>query len=69
MPSIRYDEDQRTANAEAKDHPGNADAYDVSLVLPSRTSPLAGRTIVFLGSSVTVGALSMGLACADYLAR
>lgn len=69
MSAIRYDEDQRKANTKAKDHPGNADAYDVSLVLPSRTSSLAGRTIVFLGSSVTVGALSMGQACADYLAR
>lgn len=69
MTTITYDENQRKTNDHAKGHPGNADCYDVSLVQPDRTSPLRGKTIVFLGSSVTVGALSMGQACADYLAR
>lgn len=69
MSTITYDERQREANDHAKGHPGNADCYDVSLVEPDRTSPLRGKAIAFLGSSVTVGALSLGQACADYLAR
>lgn len=69
MTALSYDEDQRKTNDHAKGLPGNADCYDVSLVLPDRAHPLRGRSIVFLGSSVTVGALSMGQACADFLAR
>ena len=69
MGHLVYDEKQREANEHARDLPGNADCYDVSIVLPDRTSPLFGKTVIFLGSSVTVGALSMGQACADYLAR
>ena len=69
MFTLAFDEKQREANEHAKACPGNADRYDVSLVLPDRTSPLFGKTVIFLGSSVTVGALSMGQACADYLAR
>ena len=66
---ITYDEKQCKANAEAADHPGNALCYDVSAVAPDRTSPLRGKAIAFLGSSVTVGCFSLGQACADYLAR
>lgn len=66
---ISYDEKQRAANDEAAGHPGNAACYDVSVVEPDRTSPLRGKAIAFLGSSVTVGAFSLGQACADYLAR
>lgn len=66
---LSFDVKQRDANEHAKACQGNADCYDVSLVLPDRTSALRGKTVVFLGSSVTVGALSMGQACADYLAR
>jgi lysophospholipase L1-like esterase len=69
MDAYAYDEWQRKANEEVKDHPGNADAYDVSLVIPDRQHPLRGKSVVFLGSSVTVGAFSRGQACADYLAR
>lgn len=69
MDAYAYDEWQRKANEEVKDHPGNADAYDVSLVIPDRQHPLRGKSVVFLGSSVTVGAFSCGQACADYLAR
>lgn len=69
MDTISYDEWQRKANDAAKDHPGNAGSFDVSLVLPDRTHPLRGKSVVFLGSSVTVGAFSCGQACADYLAR
>ena len=66
---ISYDEGQRRANERAADHPGNATCYDVSLVEPDRTHALRGKAIAFLGSSVTVGAFSLGQACADYLAR
>ncbi len=66
---VTYDEKQRKANDEAVGHPGNAPRYDVSLVQPDRTSPLRGKAVAFLGSSVTVGAFSLGQACADYLAR
>ena len=69
MDAYAYDEWQRKANEEVEDHPGNADAYDVSLVIPDRQHPLRGKSVVFLGSSVTVGAFSCGQACADYLAR
>ena len=67
MQSLSFNEKQREANKEAKALPGNADIYDVSLVLTDKTSPLFGKTIIFLGSSVTVGALSFGQACADFL--
>lgn len=67
--SSGYDEHQRMDNDRARDHPGNAGRYDVSIVAPDRTSPLRGKAIAFLGSSVTVGALSLGQACADFLAR
>ena len=69
MADVAYDEPQRRANDKAKDHPGNAVCYDVSIVAPDRAHPLRGKAIAFLGSSVTVGALSMGQACADFLAR
>ena len=69
MWSIAFDESQCRANTKAKAHPGNDDRYDVSAVLPDHESPLRGKTIIFLGSSVTVGAFSFGQACADYLAR
>jgi lysophospholipase L1-like esterase len=64
-----YDKDQCRANEEARRCAGNDDKYDVSLVLPERDHPLRGKAVIFLGSSVTVGALSMGQACADFLAR
>lgn len=69
MTTGAYDEPQREANDEAAGHPGNAAGYDVSIMAPNRKSPLRGKAIAFLGSSVTVGAFSMGQACADYLAR
>ena len=69
MAGITYDEKQREANEDAWNHPGNAAAYDVSVVAPDRTHPLRGKAVAFLGSSVTVGCFSLGQACADYLAR
>lgn len=67
MHEIAYDEKQREANEAAKALEGNSDLDDVSLVLTDKTSPLYGKTIIFLGSSVTVGALSFCQACADFL--
>ena len=69
MKPIAYDEKQRLANEDARSHPGNDDRYDVSLVLADKGSPLFGKTIIFLGSSVTVGAFSLGQACPDFLAH
>lgn len=34
---------------------GNAEKYDVKNVLPLENSPLNGKNILFLGSSVTYG--------------
>lgn len=41
-----------------KKHPGNADAYDISRAVPDTSSPLKGKNIIWLGSSVTFGAAS-----------
>ncbi len=49
--------------------PGNGDAYDLEQVKPSSDITLSGKTIVFLGSSVTYGAASQGISFADYLER
>ncbi len=38
------------------DAPGNAAAYDVDNLEKHEASPLSGKTILFLGSSVTDGA-------------
>ena len=43
MKAIVYDEKQRKANEAAAALPGNADIYDVSLVLTDKTSPLYAR--------------------------
>ncbi len=42
------------------DAPGNGAAYDVENLEPRNDSPLAGKTVVFLGSSVTYGAAAEG---------
>lgn len=42
------------------DAPGNAAAYDVDKLEKHEESPLAGKTILFLGSSVTDGAAAEG---------
>lgn len=47
--------------------PGNSAEYALSGVEPLVDSPLAGKTIVFLGSSVTYGASSKGVSFADYI--
>ena len=47
--------------------PGNADQYAVSQVQPSGDETLKGKTVIFLGSSVTYGAASLGESFADDL--
>ena len=42
------------------DAPGNDNAYDISNLQMHETSPLKGKTILFLGSSVTYGAAAEG---------
>ena len=47
--------------------PGNAEEYHLENVQPCAESPLRGKTICFLGSSVTFGAASLGVSMADYI--
>ncbi len=47
--------------------PGNAAEYDVSTVTPKADSPLKGKTIIFLGSSVTEGYGACGSSFVEYL--
>ena len=47
--------------------PGNADPYNVTHTQQLENSPLEGKTIVFLGSSVTYGAAAKGVSFADYI--
>ncbi|MCD7807487.1 MAG: SGNH/GDSL hydrolase family protein [Lachnospiraceae bacterium] len=47
--------------------PGNAAAYSPETVEQVQGSVLEGKTILFLGSSVTYGASSKGVSFADYL--
>ena len=47
--------------------PGNADRYAVSQVKPSGDETLKGKTVIFLGSSVTYGAASLSESFADDL--
>lgn len=47
--------------------PGNAEKYHIENIEPLENSPLAGKRILFLGSSVTNGSASMGMSMADYI--
>lgn len=47
--------------------PGNAQQYDLKQVTSVESSPLDGKCIAFLGSSVTYGASSKGVSFADYI--
>ncbi len=55
-----------------KDHtpslPGNAPAYDFSGIVPLENSPLKGKNVCVLGSSVVFGAASQQNAVGEYLA-
>lgn len=53
---------------EITEHPGNAEAYDFSYIEPLQASPLAGKRICVLGSSVAYGSASLGSAVGEYLA-
>lgn len=55
--------DLKTANL-----PGNDLQYSPEEVQPVEDSPLSGKHILFLGSSVTYGAASKGVSFADYIA-
>lgn len=48
---------------------GNLGPYSLSQLSPRSDSPLRGKRIFFLGSSVTQGMRSRGLSFVDYLAR
>lgn len=52
-----------------KNAPGNAEQYHLEHVEPLADSPLAGKQLLFLGSSVTDGAASLGTSMADYIAK
>ncbi len=48
---------------------GNKEEYSVSSVSPDQNSPLKGKTIIFLGSSVTYGSAASGESFVDYLEK
>lgn len=52
-----------------KNKPGNAEAYSLSEVAESFDSPLRGKTVIFLGSSVTEGSGACGTSFVEYLAK
>jgi lysophospholipase L1-like esterase len=49
--------------------PGNGPQYALGRVKPLAESPLRGKRILFLGSSVTFGAASLGVSFVEQLAR
>lgn len=52
-----------------KEEPGNAESYNLENIKAKSDSPLKGKNILFLGSSVTVGASSFGISFADYIGK
>ena len=46
---------------------GNASEYHLENITPQESSPLRGKRLLFLGSSVTYGAASMGVSMVDYI--
>ena len=49
--------------------PGNAEEYSLEHVEQKKDSPLRGKRILFLGSSVTYGEAANGTSFADYLGK
>ncbi|NLU52881.1 MAG: SGNH/GDSL hydrolase family protein [Clostridiaceae bacterium] len=49
--------------------PGNASQYHIKNVDELPESPLKGKTIIFLGSSVTYGSASLGTSFTDYIGK
>lgn len=56
-------------NIKTARHPGNSREYDLKKVEEKTESPLKGKNIVFLGSSVTYGASSQGVSFVDYMGK
>ena len=48
--------------------PGNAEQYHPEQLSEKADSPLKGKHMIFLGSSVTYGSASLGVAFPEYLA-
>ena len=57
----------RMYNLKTLQLPGNDKCYDIKNVRVNEDSALKGKTIIFLGSSVTYGAASQGVSFADYI--
>lgn len=51
-----------------KSMPGNAAEYDFDQIVPMENSPLDGKTVLFLGSSVTNGAAALHQSIPEYFA-
>lgn len=50
-------------------HPGNAAMYDLRHAVPNPDSPLRGKTIFCLGSSIAKGMASRGVSFIDYIGK
>lgn len=61
-----YVKKDKAAKASA---PGNAEQYSIENVELLEDSPLRGKNILFLGSSVTYGSAAQGTSFADYLGK
>lgn len=57
------------ANLRFQKLPGNSDTYAVENTEPLSGSPLAGKHILYLGSSVTYGASSLQTSFVEYIAK
>lgn len=57
------------ANLRFQKLPGNAETYAVENVEPLPSGPLAGKHILYLGSSVTYGASSLQTSFVEYIAK
>ena len=48
---------------------GNSEKYSLDNAAPNADSPIEGKTVLFLGSSVTYGSASGGVSFADYIGK
>lgn len=48
---------------------GNGEKYSLDNAVPNADSPIEGKTVLFLGSSVTYGSASGGVSFADYIGK
>ena len=48
---------------------GNGEKYSLGNAAPNADSPIEGKTVLFLGSSVTYGSASGGVSFADYIGK